>query len=86
MATVIDIGADISNGQAQRQLHIERVTADGQERDDLIVDGEYEYNVVASGGLVRYGANFTHRYGDDVWTLITKAIAALREAGMPEHM
>lgn len=81
----ISVKIDIAGGAAKRTLYIERQTEprlDEEGRRDLTDINEYA--VLLGGGGRDAIATFHHRYSDDVLTLITEAIAALREAGVEQ--
>lgn len=82
----VRVTIDIADGSAFRQLEINRITnlgVHGSPTQD-ICDMVSEYEVIRWGGgrpeLAR--AKFSHRYGDDVLTLVTEAISSLKEGGI----
>lgn len=86
MSTQVHIS--IGDGNASRHLSIDlqsepRLNEEG--RRDPSEFGEYAV-VVTGGSRTRepVAAEFHHRYGDDVFTLINEAIAALREQGIEQ--
>lgn len=83
----VQVAIDIAGGSAHRHLSIElqsepRLDEDG--RRDLTDIGEYAVILGGYHGQSAPIATFHHRYSDDVLTLITEAIAALREAGVEQ--
>lgn len=79
MSVVVNMQISIADGMAHRQLTISRVSNVGVEGFGRNVHDMTSTYFVDTG---KYSATFEHRYGDDALTLINKATAALRNAGM----
>ena len=81
MSVVVNMQISIADGMAHRQLTISRVSNVGVEGFGENVNDMVSTYFVETG---RFTATFHHRYGDDALTLINKATAALRNAGMKQ--
>lgn len=79
----IKVTIEHPSGAFQRILEIERIT--GQYADHALRDPDKtdQYTVWLSGGSPRIerGGDFSHRYGDDLLTLVAEAIDALGGRG-----
>lgn len=83
----VQVAIDIGQGMARRHLKISR-SAGGDHPGD-----PHTYQVVLYGVAPKHmdprrwergKADFEHKYDDDVLTLITEAIAALRQEGVEQ--